>query len=292
MRHPNPDMLLYVAMGDAYAAATEYIKLPEHEDLRARALRFERYLAHPSHGLRPGQYTDDTQMSIAVAEVLLGSDLTREAFAAAFVRAFHRDRRPGYARGFQSFLERTTSGAEFLANIRPDSDKNGAAMRAVPIGVLPTPERVREVAQTQARITHDTEGGVLSAAMVALMSHYALYEDGPLLGLPAYISHHLGLSENDLYWDGDPVTGPGVGMATAVAVLTLLCEQRSLLDILRTAIEWGGDTDSVASIAWGIASARMREPLPPFFVGGLEPGSPFGVPYLRRLGAELAGSRA
>jgi hypothetical protein len=69
-------------------------------------------------------------------------------------------------------------------------------------------------------------------------------------------------------------------------VLTLVSEEKTLLDIAKKTIEWGGDTDSVLSIAWGIASTRMHEELPAFFEGGLENG-PYGRTFLRDLGTKL-----
>jgi hypothetical protein len=87
-------------------------------------------------------------------------------------------------------------------------------------------------------------------------------------------------------WPSRPVEPPDVGIATARAVMTLLMTERSLLDIARRAIEWGGDTDSVLAIAWGIASCRMHDELPPFFDGGLENG-PYGYKFLTQLGQLL-----
>ena len=69
MKYPNPLMLLRIAQGDAYGMAVEYIR-PEHEPLREQALNFESYGKHPTHKILAGQYTDDTQMSIGVAEVI------------------------------------------------------------------------------------------------------------------------------------------------------------------------------------------------------------------------------
>ena len=66
MRNSNPNMLLYIAMADAYASAVEY-----NNTLREECLKFERYHAHPTHGNLPGTYTDDTEMSVANARVLL-----------------------------------------------------------------------------------------------------------------------------------------------------------------------------------------------------------------------------
>ena len=275
-------MLVRIAQGDAFGMGVEYIK-PEHEPLREQALRFEAYGQHPVHRLRPGQYTDDTQMSIAVSEVLLGGAYVdhylgdERPFAEAFVRCFKRDPRDGYARGFQSVLESVTDGAELLRKIDPASDKNGAAMRAVPIGVLDRTDEVIMVARCQARSTHDTPGGMLAATRVALMSHYALWEEGSFSELPAWLAK-LGFVLDA--WDGRPVEPPDVGMKTAAAVCTLCVEQPTLLKIAETAIRWGGDVDTVLAIAWGIAGTRMREPLPEFFESGLENGA-YGRDFLR-----------
>ncbi len=77
-------------------------------------------------------------------------------------------------------------------------------------------------------------------------------------------------------------------MITAHAVHTLLTTNNSLMDIMRQVIEWGGDTDSVAAIAWGIASARHQdEVLPDFFEHDLEIGRPYGKIYLEEMGTRL-----
>jgi ADP-ribosyl-[dinitrogen reductase] hydrolase len=290
MFHPNSKMLLRIAQADAYAMATEYIKFPKDQEIQKEALKFSRFVKHPTHSLKSGQYTDDTQMSIAVSEVLLeGPPFTKEKFADAFVRCFKRDQRKGYSQGFQHLLESIKDGQELLEKLHPDSDKNGAAMRAVPIGVLPNPWQVLEVADTQARITHDTLDGVISARAVAIMSHYALYESKPMNGaLLEYVQSYLPEFRNDVWTKLSPVTGPRVGIKTAEAVLFLLQRNHTLLGLLRQCIEIGGDTDSVAAIAWGIASTRMQDDmLPDFFETNLELGGEFGPEFLKQLGQKL-----
>lgn len=299
MKHLNPLMLLRIAQGDSYGMACEYIKFPRDQAVLDEALRFERYGRHPTHKLAPGQYTDDTQMSIAVTEVLMamgpdwkssfrvneGAEDLRAQFANKFVECFKRDQREGYSRGFQALLEQVTDGRDLLAKINPDSDKNGACMRAVPIGVLPDPMDVVAVAGIQARITHDTVGGQQSAILVAMMSHFALYHTEPFSYYPEWSAQYINVLPHD--HDG-PVVGPGVGLVTADAVYTLLDTETSLLGIARRTLQWGGDTDSVLAIAWGIASARHPggDDLPPFFDGGLENG-PYGHTFLLTMGREL-----
>jgi len=296
MRHINPNILYYTAIGDAYCLPVEYVT-EDHLNI-IKALEFERYLQHPKYPLTPGIYSDDCQMSIANAEVLLAGRPYQDIdFANSWLHVFKRDPRDAYSRNFQKFLESTDSGVDFLKNINPNSNRNGAAMRSAVFGVLETPEEVLRLSGQQAAITHNTPGGVFSAQSVALMSHYALYSDGELdrTNLGEYIISHLGhimISDkvfNNVIvtpWEGR-VAPPEVGINTAWAVFELLVTCKSLLGVLKKVIEWGGDTDSVAAIALGIASSRMKDDLPPFMHQYLEYERPYGASFLKELGAKL-----
>jgi len=300
MIHTNSDMLIYIAIGDAYCLATEYIKSPRDDELRSKALKFERYLKHPTHPNRLGTYSDDTHMSIGNAEVLIEQDSFKPIhFADKWVEVFQRDPRDAYSRGFQKFLEQTKTGKDFLINIDPSSNKNGAAMRSVPLGVLKTPEEVMASANMQSRLTHDTPGGRFGSIAVALMSHFFLYAGvranysnlrGFLLEYmqqPTREILELGIIDNVFYkWDGR-VCGPEVGINTALAVFELLTHCKTLKEVLRQTIEWGGDTDSVAAIALGIASSRLEDDLPEFMHTQLEAGSKYGTEFLKKTGTLL-----
>src|SRR5262245_34214433 len=103
-------MLLELAVGDAYGAGFEYAPaMAQYNDL-------SRHMRHPRHHIIPGAYTDDTQMSLVVAEVIVsGADWTPLILANALVAAFKRDPREGYARGFHNFLRHVRDGSQFLA---------------------------------------------------------------------------------------------------------------------------------------------------------------------------------
>lgn len=60
-------MLIELAIGDACGVGFEYAepRTPDRPNDRSR------YVRHPRHRLRPGSYTDDTQMSLAVAEAVI-----------------------------------------------------------------------------------------------------------------------------------------------------------------------------------------------------------------------------
>ncbi len=298
MRHSHPNMLLRIAQADAYAIAYEYVKDADAPDLKREVLKFEKFHQHPTyHALRPGMYTDDTQMSIAVAETFIkhGQDATSEQYAQAFFDCFKRDPRDGYSRALQTILESAKSVDHMKQMIVPSSNKNGGCMRAVPLGVIKSPEKLINAAAIQASVTHGTWGGINSAACVALMSHFALYDKRSFSTMFNWCRNQLPSFE----YFKEPWSGPvgypksdkhnlGIGMCTACAVHTLVSEEKTLMGMLKRTIEWGGDTDSVASIAWGIASARHsgRE-IPQFMYDDLEPNGAYGQAFLVDLGMKL-----
>ena len=274
-------MLVELAIGDAYGAAFEYV--PRRHIDRFNTLAG--YARHPRHALEPGSYTDDTQMSIAVAEVLaFGRDWSRAAFAERFVLAFKRDPREGYARGFYQFLQEVRDGADFLRRIRNDSDKSGGAMRACPVGLLDTPGRVADLAEQQAAVTHDTPDGVAAAVAAALSTHYFAYDLGPPDELPRFLAESLD-ERWAVAWAGE--VGPKGWMSVRAAV-TALARNHSLASLLKDCVDFGGDVDTVAAIALGAASTSRdyARDLPAALYDGLESG-PYGRPFLAELDQAL-----
>lgn len=280
-------MLVEMAVGDAYGACFEYADA----EFVAANNSVRGYLRHPRHlDLRPGHYTDDTQMSLAITEVLVsGEPWTAPNLAAAFVRVFRRDERPGYARGFQELLRGIHSGAELLARIQPDSDKSGAAMRAGPLGVLPTLDTVLHYADVQARITHNTPDGVEAAQAAALAVHYCYHRLGPRREIGGWIERQLraagGRGNWSQPWEG---TVGAKGWMSVRAALTALTSCDSLSDLVRTCVAYTGDVDTVATIACAAAScsADMTHDLPLVLLDNLENG-PYGRDYLRDLDTRL-----
>lgn len=276
-------MLVELAVGDAYGAGFEYVDadwIAAHNDL-------SHYIQHPRHGTYPGQYTDDTQMSIAITEVIVSSVAwTRENLANQFVEVFKRDPREGYARGFYGFLRRVQSGQQFLAEIIPDSDKSGAAMRAAPIGVYPTIAEVIERCTLQAAITHNTPGGIQAAVAAALMAHYFLYGLGAKKDLGAFLETHIA-GEWSRPWRGRV---KAKGTMSVRAAVTAVTRNNRMSALLQDCIAFSGDVDTVAAIALAAGSccAEMKPDLPDHLVMGLENGA-YGREYLTNLDRQLLG---
>ena len=274
-------MLVELAIGDAYGAGFEYSPTPmirEQNTLSA-------YVQHPKHDIRPGCYTDDTQMSIAIAEAIVSGDpWTDENLAHRFVTAFKRDPREGYASGFHALLQEINNGGELLDKIRPHSDKSGAAMRAVPIGVFPQVTTVIERCRLQAALTHNTPDGVNAAIVASLMSHYFIYKLGPKLELPQFISEYVTGSWTTP-WRGKVGSK---GIMSVHAALTAVMAHTRLSEILQACIACKGDVDTVATIALGAASCsnEIAQDLPARLFNTLE-NDRYGLDFLRQLDSQL-----
>lgn len=274
-------VLVELAIGDAYGAGFEYAK-PHFVETNNTT---ERFVAHPTHELLPGRYTDDTQMSVALAEVLAsGLPFTRANLAEAFVTVYKRDPRAGYARGFAQFLTEVSDGAEFLARIRPDSDKSGAAMRAPPLGVLANTAEVIARAEFQARLTHDTRDGVNAAIAAALASHFCIYELGALEELGTFVSDHVE-GQWAVPWSG--AVGEK-GWMSVRAAITALSRATSMRELLRECVAFTGDVDTVATIALAAGSccSAIEQDLPASLTEGLENGA-YGRDWLAELDVRL-----
>jgi ADP-ribosylglycohydrolase len=274
-------MLLELAIGDAYGAGFEYA--PDHVVRQHNTVA--NYVQHPRHKMPPGSYTDDTQMSLAIAEALIaGEPWTAENLANRFVDVYARDPRPGYSTRFYDLLQRVHSGTELLAVIEPESDRSGAAMRAAPLGVLPTVGEVRERCRIQAAITHNTPDGIDAATAAALMPHYFLYGLGPKSQLGIFIERHVP-GPWATPWQGKV---GAKGWMSVRAAITAVVRNRRYSDLLQDCIAFTGDVDTVATLAMAAAScsSAFERDLPESLLGGLENG-PYGRDYLIKLDNQL-----
>jgi ADP-ribosylglycohydrolase len=278
-------MLLELAIGDAYGAGFEYAP----DSLVRQHNTAAYYVQHPRHQGPPGRYTDDTQMSLAIAEALIaGESWTPANLAERFVEVYRRDPRKGYSSRFYGLLQRVQSGAELLAAIDPVSDRSGAAMRATPLGVLPSLDQIKDYCRIQAAVTHNTPDGIDAATAAALMTHYCRYSLGPKKQLGAFLERHVP-GPWSVAWQGKV---GAKGWMSVRAAVTAVMRNRRLSDLLRDCIAFTGDVDTVATVALAAASCstEVEQDLPESLVRDLENG-PYGRDYLRELDQRLMALR-
>lgn len=239
-------MLTEIAIADAYGAGFEFC----NEDKIISQNNLDLYSKHELYDIL-GKYTDDTQMSIAIVEFILsGQEWNKENIASKFIECFKRDVRLGYSEGFFNLLSKVESSKDLLELIIPTSERNGAAMRSVPIGFLKNKEDVIALAKLQAQVTHDSPIGIQSSCAVALAAHFGTHQKGSISDLESFL-------ESEQYGNWDYNWKDRVSLNaydTVSAALTCLLKHSSLSELLKSCINLGGDTDSVAAIAVGLAT--------------------------------------
>jgi len=276
-------LLTFTAIGDAYGVCFEYAPRPI---IRTRN-NLSGYFPHHKYRTGGGRYSDDTQMSIAVAEALLklGDAANAHDFTESFVAAFQRDPREGYAGRFHEFLLTVTDADDFLARIRNDSDKSGGAMRAGACGLLGDVEMVKSTAARQAAVTHNTPDGIAAAQAAALMVHYLMYRLGPRWDLPDFLDTHV----RGYGWSRTHKGSVGAkGCDSVRAGITALVRNQSVADLLVDCVNFSGDVDTVAAIAMAAAACAddMERSIPEPLWNGLENGR-FGRDNLIELDRNL-----
>jgi ADP-ribosyl-[dinitrogen reductase] hydrolase len=275
------NMLLELAIGDAYGAGFEYVSnkiIQENNNLSG-------YIKHQRHDIKPGHYTDDTQMTLAIAEAMLsGKPWTSRLLADYFVVAFKRDPREGYASNFFAFLSDVSSGDEFLHEIVPTSEKSGAAMRSAPIGLYRDIKQVIEYSTIQAKVTHDTTLGINAAVAASLMTHYFRYDLGSKNDLGDFLKVYIEGDWNKT-WSGKV---GALGVMSVAAAITAILSCDSMSELLKKCINFSGDVDTVATIALAAAcfSKEIKQDLPSNLYDNLE-RSTYGYDYLVQLDQKL-----
>ena len=283
-------MLLEFAIGDAYGrtfefASKEFIK--EHNDIKGYKHREGEIM----DGI--GIYTDDTQMSLGVAELLLsGAPTTQIRYAHHFLDAYKRDPRGGYSRRIRAALEDSNPRFpfEFLLKTKPAGFKsNGSVMRTMAIGLTPNTDEIIHNCMVHTSTSHGSMEALNATVAIALTVHYLYYihkaNGNPVKDVSDYqtwMKEKMGASYDtvmDSYDDGEL---PCDGMKSAASAIRMVWEYDDLGFMLFKSIEKGGDVDTLAALSLGLGSLKGAKPLAPIFYTDLENGK-YGKDYIVEL---------
>lgn len=264
-------------------------------------------------GGRTLTYTDDTQLSLALAEYLLGDDpLVEDADAWVAAMVMVHDPQRGYGRGFTSLIEAWRDGvpvAQAATRAFADgSHGNGAAMRAAPVG-LRWPDDVdarRAAAMNQAIVSHahpvGMDGSLVVAEAVAVALGVGRFDASEVVAAadacrtPAMreaVRTSMGLlGSTDLSEVATALGTSALAEASVPAALWAAATGEDLVDTIALAVGLGGDTDTIASIAGAIrGAADGRDAIPVEWMLAMEDG-PRGVTHALDLAARLASNPA
>jgi ADP-ribosylglycohydrolase len=206
------------------------------------------------------QFTDDTVMTVAVAEALLdsraeeGDEVIRRRIAERMQRWGRRYPNAGY-------------GARFIWWLRQSAPKpynswgNGSAMRVSAAGWLYDDlATVLRMAKLSAEVTHDHPEGIKGAQATAAAIFLAR-TGSTKAEIKQYITETFGYN---LSRTCDEIR-PGYRhvescQETVPEAITAFLEGESFEDVIRTAVSLGGDCDTLTCIAGSMAEAFYGVP--------------------------------
>ncbi len=206
------------------------------------------------------EYTDDTVMTVAVAEALLdaGKDADEKTIKEKLISSLKKwgKKYPyaGYGNRFKLWVLSDKSEPY-------GSYGNGSGMRVSSVGWLyDSMERTREVARWTAEITHNHPEGIKgaesTAAAIFMARHHAAFEE-----ISNYIEDEFGY---DLSRSLDEIRPDYCHvedcMKTMPEAFTCFLEAGSYEECIRNVMYIGGDTDTLGAIAGAIAEAYWGIP--------------------------------
>lgn len=321
---PNVEhIFLGIAIGDAYGAGLEF---QDRNWIRAN-VDFTRFINKrtdinvPEKSVftidyKEWDYTDDTEMSIAVTKALLsGEAFTDELLVKAFTDEYLLGfQTKGYKRNGHGSIRLVYNGEKSIEEIRDFQRHkrypgNAPPMRAIPIGFIPE-ERINAYATVNATSTHPHPKAVDASILIARAARGLLVDHIQQDLLIAYASKFVTDAETidllkraDLLPDPESLSdadfevlcGPqplprkefieglyglsSNAMYTAVSALYFIKHGRSAFDGLKHSIRLGGDVDSLASIVTGILAGKYGiSDIPGYMLQSVE-----GVSYLKEI---------
>lgn len=250
----------------------------------------------------PRQYTDDTEMALALAEYLCDEDVIEpHQLMGYFVRHYNPFR--GYGRGTRVLVDAYRNNAEYeymAANAFPGgSYGNGAAMRAAPVGLrFSNPEQIWEQARLSAWPTHRHELGIEGAQLMALATRLAADEE---VISPSKMGNELNAFASTITFSEqldalaeietvEDVAQFGNGIAAQESVVTAIAcfslHPDSFEKTIQTALWLGGDTDTVAAMAGALVGVRNGDAVIQPYAKQLEMNTDF-ADYVTNLAARL-----
>ena len=203
---------------------------------------------------KKSQFTDDTVMTIAVAQALMNAEngSRGDIFAAVQDSMQKWGRRYPYA-GYGGMFRRWLRSGD----PKPyGSFGNGSAMRVSSAGFMyDTLERTREIAALTAMVTHSHPEGI-KGAEAAASAIFMARTGSTKAQIKEYIVREFGY---DLSRTCDEIRPTyrhvETCQKTVPEAVTAFLEGESFEDVIRTAVSLGGDSDTLTCIGGGIAEA-------------------------------------
>lgn len=265
------NVLLGTAVGDALGVPFEK-KLCNFEGLVE--WDGKTYLGSEHHKLQPGQYSDDTQMSLMVAESLIGNQsFNPDDLAARYMDWLISGRARGYGKTTLMAVQNLQAGKHWSQSGIAGSTGNGTAMRAAPFGVYFRNDlySLVNICKIDSAITHASEEAEAGSIAIALAAAYAvndnldnllekIWEKLPDSKVKSTIYSLSSLIDSNYITPQQALKVLGTKAdvrETVPAALYCFMKFNTYHEAVVTAIKAGGDTDTTAAIVGALFGAKL-----------------------------------
>jgi len=248
-------------------------------------------------------YTDDTQMAIGVAEVLIETGkIDPDSLYQTFVQNYEPQR--GYGRGARHVLEAGVDRYKRIAEtlFPGGSYGNGAAMRVAPIGLYfyANETEIARQAHAQSLPTHVHPLGIEGAQLLAQAVGWLVRN--PVFDREKFFEFLISKATQDVYTrllsiaanldtpDELDILGNGIAAQESVvtAIASFSLTPKHYTSTIANLIWLGGDVDTMAAMAGALSGTHLGlQSLPTSWLARLEK-TPKGKTYLEELGKKLA----
>ena len=264
------------ATGDALGAGYEFTNPAQDAEIAM--------IGGGPFGWAPGEWTDDTQMAVAILDVVAAGHNDVSAVAASFL-AWYKSDPPDIGNQTRAVLggvddpDDLPAAAAAYLDWKPNNAGNGGLMRTAPVALAALDDRheVARLAAGIASLSHAHPDSVNACVLWSLATQEAIttaqpdipfdFEAAVRNGLDHVAADHRGRWEELI---AEAVVGPpgkfnpngwvvtAFQAALSAIVNTPVPERSSdhLADALVAAVRIGNDTDTVAAIAGGLLGGR------------------------------------
>lgn len=231
------------------------------------------YGASVYHQLGAGQYSDDTQMSLMVAESLIqNGGFSPDDLASRYVDWIDSGRARGYGRTTLIAINNLKAGKSWAESGVEGSYGNGTAMRAAPFGIYFRNDQNTLIAAVKADsgITHKSDEAEAGALAIALMT-FAIANSAKEEDMVPFILNHMpdSVTKTKVSTMSKLLgsTKPPLEILKAIgsradvrqtvpAALYCYFKFKNYKEAIQHAIRAGGDTDTTGAIVGALIGAR------------------------------------
>ncbi len=257
--------LIGLAVGDALGAPLEFLT---RQEVRKRFPQGLREMIASSQWDK-GEYTDDTQMALLIAESLLEN---KDFVASDIAKRFQKWARTAKGVGIQTRavvnMARYAGDPEgcasrYYTNYPDSSAGNGALMRCAPVALfcLHSLEKLVEMSRAGARLTHYDPKAQSSCVILNVWIRAAIREDvrdGRQQALALLKDHELPawhrLGQIEAYGEDD-ISSSGYTVHTLEAAVWSFLTTDCFEEAVVRAANLGDDADTVAAVCGALAGA-------------------------------------